>query len=130
MLALSAIDIRVHRLPNWLTMTGALLIIAGAAGYGRVPAAVLGAIALAGTYLVVHLCNPAGMGAGDVKLAIGLGAFTGACGPGVWALAAIVAPIFTVLLGTVSWACGRRGPVAHGPSMCAASLASAALEFL
>ena len=126
-LALSAIDIRERRLPNTLTLPGFAVILAGAIAGGRWSAAVLGAIALAGLYLVVHLAIPAAMGAGDVKLALGLGAFTGACGVGVWALAALGAPALTAVLGMVSVARGRSGVVPHGPSMCAASLAVVAL---
>ncbi len=129
LLALSVIDVREHRLPNRLTLTGAALIVAGAFACGRGAAALLGAILLAGTYLVVHLRNPAGMGAGDVKLALGLGALTGACGPGAWALAALGAPLVTAVLGTVSLVRGRGGAVAHGPSMCVASLAAALVMF-
>ena len=34
-LTLSAVDIRERRLPNRLTLTGAVVIVAGAAAYGR-----------------------------------------------------------------------------------------------
>lgn len=129
-LSLSAIDFRERRLPNTLTLTGAAAILTGAAVCGRWSAALLGAAALAGLYLVVHLAAPAAMGAGDVKLALGLGALTGSFGVGVWALAAFGAPVLTALLGTVSVARGRGGAVPHGPSMCAASLAAAALAVL
>ena len=37
------------------------------------------------------------MGAGDVKLALGLGALTGAFGPDVWLLGALGAPVLTAL---------------------------------
>ncbi len=40
------------------------------------------------------------MGAGDVKLAIGIGALTGAFGVDVWALAALGAPLLTA-----GWRC-------------------------
>ena len=126
-LALSVHDIRERRLPNPLTLTGAAVILAGAAACGRWPGAPAGSLALAGLYLVVHLCSPAAMGAGDVKLAVGLGAFTGAFGVGVWALAAFGAPVFTAVLGMVSAVRGRGGVVPHGPSMCAASLAAVGL---
>ena len=126
-LALSAHDIRERRLPNPLTLTGAVVIVAGAAAFGRWPGALAGSLALVGLYLVVHLCSPSAMGAGDVKLAAGLGALTGAFGVGVWALAAFGAPVFTAVLGAVSAARGRGGVVPHGPSMCAASLAAVAL---
>ena len=48
----------------------------------------LGAVALFAVYALVHLVSPAAMGAGDVKLAVGIGAMTGAFGIDVWMLAA------------------------------------------
>jgi len=128
--ALSVIDMRQRRLPNALTLTGAAVILAAAALGGRGSPALLGAAALGGMYLVVHLVNPAGMGGGDVKLALGTGALTGALGVDVWVLAALAAPLLTAVLGTV-WALCRRGrSVPHGPSMCATSLAAAAVAVL
>lgn len=90
----------------------------------------LGAAALAGLYLVVHLVDPAGIGGGDVKLAVGLGAMTGALGAPVWLLAALGAPVLTAMLGAMT-ALIRRSrlvgtAVPHGPSMCLASLAAVA----
>src|ERR1700754_374499 len=96
---LSVYDIRERRLPNWLTMPGAAVIIAVAAVHGRGVAAVLGAVALFAVYAVVHLVSPAAMSAGDVKLAIGTGALTGTFGSDVWVLAALGAPLLTALLG-------------------------------
>ncbi len=128
--ALSVIDLREHRLPNLLTLTGAAAILTACAGCGRGQAGLLGAAALGGVYLTVHLAAPAAMGGGDVKLAVGLGALTGALGAPVWLLAALGAPVLTALLGTAT-ALHRRGrlvgtAVPHGPSMCLASLAAAA----
>ncbi|MBS2079905.1 prepilin peptidase, partial [Mycobacterium tuberculosis] len=73
------------------------------------------------------------MGAGDVKLAIGVGALTGCCGAGVWFLAAFGAPLLTVLVGMVARIRGgARGgrTVPHGPSMCLASAAGIGLSLL
>ena len=128
--ALAVIDLRERRLPNMLTLTGAAAILAFCVGCGRGQAGLLGAAALGGLYLVVHLLAPAGMGAGDVKLALGLGALTGGLGAPAWLLAALGAPVLTALLGTAV-ALRRRGRLAgtvvpHGPSMCLASLAAAA----
>jgi leader peptidase (prepilin peptidase)/N-methyltransferase len=78
-------------------------------------------------YLLVHLMIPAGLGAGDVKLALGVGGLTGAFGPDVWLLAALGAPLLTALLAAVLAVRDRTATVPHGPSMCLASLASAAL---
>ena len=127
---LSAFDLRQRRLPNLITLTGAVVILLGAVLCGRGLPAVLGAAALGGLYLVVHLADPAALGGGDVKLALALGALTGAFGAPVWVLAALGAPVLTAITGTAVLVLrrGRTGlAVPHGPSMCLASLAAAAL---
>lgn len=134
--ALTVYDVGQRRLPNALTLPGAVVVLIGAAIAGRGEPALLGALALTAIYLAVHLTVPAGMGAGDVKLAIGVGALTGAFGLDAWLLAAVAAPLLTALWGIVvvcrrsAWATGRSTrvrAVAHGPSMCVASLAAVAL---
>jgi leader peptidase (prepilin peptidase)/N-methyltransferase len=91
--------------------------------------ALAGAAALTGTYLLVHLVEPAAMGAGDVKLATGLGGLAGCFGPDVWFLAAVTAPLLTALAGAVAWRRGAR-TVPHGPSMCLATAGAAGLAWL
>jgi leader peptidase (prepilin peptidase)/N-methyltransferase len=127
---LSAYDLRQRRLPNWLTLPGAGVILLGAAVGGRGWPALAGAAALALAYLLVHVVAPAAMGAGDVKLALGLGALTGCFGAAVWFLAALGAPLLTALWGVVA-VLRRSGPtVPHGPSMCVASAGAVALAVL
>ena len=126
--ALSCYDIAERRLPNALTLPGAGVILLSAALAGRGSAALTGAAALTGLYLLVHLVAPAGMGAGDVKLAIGLGALTGCFGVQVWFLAAFGAPLLTALLGMVARIrAGGMSAVPHGPSMCLACAAGVGL---
>lgn len=127
---LSGYDIRQRRLPNWLTLPAAAVVPAVAAGAGRGTAALAGAAALTAVYLAVHLIAPAGLGAGDVKLAAGLGALTGSFGVDVWLLAALTAPLLTGVWGVIAML-ARRGPtVPHGPSMCLASAVAAGLGML
>lgn len=127
--ALSCYDIRQRRLPNWLTIPGAVVILTVAACAGRGTPAWCGAVALVGLYLVVHLVAPAAMGAGDVKLAAGVGGLTGAFGYDVWVLAAIGAPLLSAMWALVAVAVVRRpnSSVPHGVSMCTATLAALAL---
>jgi leader peptidase (prepilin peptidase) / N-methyltransferase len=125
LVSLTAVDVREHRLPNVLTLPGAVLIVAGAVAAGRGLPAFVGALALAGGYLVVHLLSPAAMGAGDVKLALGLGALAGAFGTDAWVWAALGAPMLTALWGLLS----RRRVLPHGPAMCAATAAAVLLVF-
>jgi leader peptidase (prepilin peptidase)/N-methyltransferase len=128
--ALSGFDIRERRLPNWLTIPGAAVVLATAALHGRGTPAVLGAVALFTCYALVHLVSPAAMGAGDVKLAIGIGALTGTFGYHVWLLAALGAQLLTVSLALVT-VLRRSGPtVPHGPSMCIAAATATALAVL
>lgn len=126
---LSVHDLRHRRLPNMLTLPGAVLILGAAVLAGRGTSAALGALALSLLYLAVHLMDPAALGAGDVKLAIGLGALTGAFGPQVWLLGAFGAVLLTALAGIVVVVSRGGSTVPHGPSMCAASAASVALAW-
>jgi leader peptidase (prepilin peptidase)/N-methyltransferase len=124
---LSIVDLRDRRLPNRLTLPGAAALLAGAAACGRFGPAVFGALVLTGLYLVVHLVVPAGLGAGDVKLALGLGALTGAFGSDAWVLGAVGAPVLTALAAVVAVLAGRGGAaLPHGPAMCVASLGAVA----
>lgn len=148
--ALSISDIHSRRLPNPLTLPGAAAVLGYAALTGQFLAAGRGAALLAAPYLLIHLIRPAALGAGDVKLAVGLGAAAGLGGDRVWLWSALVAPVCTAVAGTGAllghWAgrriFGGRWPTAaprvpggghpaptvpHGPSMCAATLLGLAL---
>jgi leader peptidase (prepilin peptidase) / N-methyltransferase len=130
LVVLSLYDLRERRLPNRLTVPGAIVILLVAAAVDRGGPALIGAGALAGLYLVVHLVAPTGMGAGDVKLAAGVGGLTGAFGYDVWVLAAIAAPLFTAAIACVAAIRRTKTTVPHGPSMCLASVAAVALAIL
>lgn len=119
--ALSCCDLSQRRLPNALTLPGAGVIALVAVLSGHGVHALVGAAALTAVYLVVHLAAPHAMGAGDVKLAVGVGGLTGCFGPQVWFLAAVGAPVLTALVGVVAVARGVR-TVPHGPSMCLATV--------
>lgn len=121
--ALSCYDIRQRRLPDLLTLPGAGVILLAATWAGRGGPAVAGAAALAGLYLLVHVIAPAGIGGGDLKLAIGLGALAGCFGVAVWFAAALAAPLLTLLLAAARGA----AEVPHGPSMCLATAAAIGL---
>lgn len=118
--ALSISDIRTRRLPNSLTGWGAVAVLGYAFAGGRLGAAATGSVLLAVPYLLVHLARPAAFGAGDVKLAVGMGAAAGMGGGSVWVWAALAAPLLTGFAGigvlAVRWAGARRrarDPIAH-----------------
>ncbi|TJZ45343.1 prepilin peptidase [Streptomyces piniterrae] len=81
---LAAVDWRVRRLPDELTLPLAA-VLAGALGLvgwltgepGAWRRALLGGLVLGAFYLLLFVVNPAGIGLGDVKLAVGLGVALG-----------------------------------------------------
>jgi leader peptidase (prepilin peptidase)/N-methyltransferase len=128
--ALTMYDVRQRRLPNALTLPGAAVVLAVAMVTGRGVPALIGAVALALFYLGVHLVTPTGLGAGDVKLAIGVGALTGSFGVDAWVLAALGAPVLTAIWAVAVAFRGRATTVPHGPSMCAAAVAAVAIVII
>ncbi len=80
--ALGVIDGRTHRLPNALVFpltwaTGVLLVVAalGTGSWADLGRATLGALAFFALYQVLYLVSPrGGIGYGDVKLSLTLGA--------------------------------------------------------
>ncbi|MFF5702240.1 prepilin peptidase [Streptomyces sp. NPDC012794] len=129
---LALVDLAVHRLPDVLTLPlaavcaallGAAALLPGAAGSWRL--ALLGGLALGASYLVLFLINPAGMGLGDVKLALALGVPLGWYGWGVWAAGAFLGLLYGALYGlglVLSGRAGRDQGFAFGPFMAAGAL--------
>jgi leader peptidase (prepilin peptidase) / N-methyltransferase len=130
LVTLCVYDICERRLPNVLTLSGAAVILGVAAAAGRGMPALVGGVALFTVYLLVHLLAPSAMGAGDVKLAIGVGALTGAFGTDVWMLAALAAPLLTAVWAIVVMLRRAGSTVPHGPSMSLAAVAACALAVL
>jgi leader peptidase (prepilin peptidase) / N-methyltransferase len=127
--AVSAIDLRVHRLPDVIvlpTLAAATVAMAAVslarddwASFGR---ALLGAALYFGLLFVPHLINPRGMGFGDVKLGALLGLALGWLAPsGVDLIslvfgAAIVGMVLGVVLG-LTFRAGWRGVFPLGPAL-------------
>ncbi|MDO8147084.1 MULTISPECIES: A24 family peptidase [unclassified Isoptericola] len=126
-LALFAVDVRTHRLPDALTypttalVTG-LLAVAGAVtgAWAVVARGLLGAAVLGGGYLVLHLLHRSGLGLGDVKLAVPLGLVTAWFG---WPVLAATAVLPFLLGGTAALVllatrrATRSTAIAFGPFM-------------
>jgi leader peptidase (prepilin peptidase)/N-methyltransferase len=134
---LSVIDIQQRRLPNVLTGWGALIVLGYALFTTQFTAAVVGAALLVVPYLLVHLAVPAAFGAGDVKLAVGLGATAALGGAQAWVWAAVAAPVLTAGAGlvvlSIRWiragepdTARRRHTLPHGPAMCLATMVALA----
>ncbi|MFB7867103.1 prepilin peptidase [Streptomyces sp. NPDC056069] len=129
---LACVDVRVHRLPDGLTLPLAaalplLLAVAASLPYaaGSWIHSLLGAAALGGGYLGLFLLHPNGMGFGDVKLAVPLGAALGWYGWGVLFLGAFAGFLFGALygLGLLLTRRARRGTaIPFGPFMIVGAL--------
>jgi leader peptidase (prepilin peptidase) / N-methyltransferase len=125
--ALGYVDMRRHRLPDALTFpafaAGALLLAGAAAAeveWGAYARAWLGAVVLAGFYLLLVIIRPADMGLGDVKLAAVLGLYLGWLGWAVLVVGAFLGFLFGGLLGLALVALRRatmRTSVPAGPTM-------------
>ena len=126
---LALVDFRVQRLPDPLTLpfaAAALALLGVAAALpehaGDWPTALFGAVALGGGYFVLFLVNPNGMGFGDVKLALGLGAVLGWYGWSAVFLGTFAGFLFGGLYGlglVIVRRAGRKTSIPFGPFLIA-----------
>jgi len=126
---LAVVDFKVQRLPDVLTLPLAGAALALLAAVAMVPehagdwlTALLGALALGAGYFVLFLINPNGMGFGDVKLALGLGAVLGWYGWGAVVLGTFAGFLFGGLYGmglVVVRRAGRKTSIPFGPFLIA-----------
>ena len=77
LVALSAIDLKHRIVPNRIVLPAAALVLVAQTALYPSPEWALGALGAAGFLFVAALAYPAGMGMGDVKLALLLGALLG-----------------------------------------------------
>ncbi|MEU6845236.1 A24 family peptidase [Streptomyces sp. NPDC046716] len=137
---LATVDFAVHRLPDVLTLpfAGAALLALGAAALlpepgGSWRGAVLGALGMGAGYLVLHLINSRGMGFGDVKLALGLGAALGWYGLGVLFIGVFAGVLLNGLYALVLVAArraSRKTLIPFGPFMILGAFAGVLLGAL
>ncbi|GGL73694.1 prepilin peptidase [Streptomyces fumigatiscleroticus] len=126
---LAAVDFRVRRLPDPLTLpfAGAALVLLGAVALvpehaGEWTTALLGALALGAGYFVLFLINPGGMGFGDVKLALGAGAVLGWYGWPTVMLGTFAGFLLGAVYGgalVVARRAGRKTAIPFGPFLIA-----------
>jgi len=113
--ALSAIDFEHMRLPNPLVLALGIavvvLLVTDAAVAGEwwpLTRALLGALILGGAYFVLWFIYPRGLGFGDVKLALPLGAVLGYLGWSVLAVGALLGPLVGALAAIAAVAKARK----------------------
>ncbi|MFB9555540.1 prepilin peptidase [Streptomyces roseoviridis] len=129
---LACVDVRVHRLPDRLTLPLAaalplLLAVVVTLPYaaGSWTHSLLGALVLGGGYLLLFLLHPNGMGFGDVKLAVPIGAALGWYGWGVLFAGAFAGFLLGALYGlglVVTRRAARGAAIPFGPFMLAGAL--------
>ncbi|MEU4036204.1 prepilin peptidase [Streptomyces collinus] len=130
---LAAVDLRVRRLPDPLTLplAAAALALLGLAALlpehtGHWPTALYGTLALGGGYFALFLVNSAGMGFGDVKLALGAGAVLGWYGWPTVLLGAFAGFLLGALYGgalVVARRADRKTAIPFGPFLLAGTVA-------
>jgi leader peptidase (prepilin peptidase)/N-methyltransferase len=130
---LAVVDLRVQRLPDPLTLPLAPVALAllGLAALlpehaGHWLTALYGALALGAGYFVLFLVHPSGMGFGDVKLAVGMGAVLGWYGWSVVLLGAFAGFLLGAVYGgalVVVRRAGRRTAIPFGPFLLSGALA-------
>src|SRR5205807_1857209 len=77
LVAVSAIDAEHRIIPNRIVLPAAVVVLAANSALTQSPQWAIGAFAAAGFLLAAALAYPAGMGMGDVKLALLMGAALG-----------------------------------------------------
>jgi leader peptidase (prepilin peptidase)/N-methyltransferase len=125
--ALAAIDLDVHRLPNVIVLPSypvvAILLAAAAwwsGDWGALGRAAIGAAALFAFYLLLVLVYPAGMGWGDVKLAGVLGGVLAFVSWAALVVGAFAGFVFGAVVAVAVLASGRgtgRTALPFGPFM-------------
>jgi len=128
-IALAAIDLDVHRLPNAIVLP-TFAIVAGILSLAAVLTAQwdalirlgIGALVVGGLYFLLAVAVPGGMGFGDVKLAPTLGAALAVLGWGPLAVGVLGGFVLGGVVGLVlvlARRAGRGSRVAFGPWMLA-----------
>lgn len=125
--ALAFIDLEHKRLPDRLTFpafAAAVLLLTvdaiAVSRWGSLRTAVISALLLCAFYLLLHLISRGGMGMGDVKLALVIGALTGYFGWEWVIVATFTAFICGSLVGVALMAlrrAGRKSELPFGPFM-------------
>ena len=127
---LSAIDLKVHRLPNqlvaWFTAIQlATLIALSLDGVNELKVALLVAVGTTAIYLILFILSRGALGMGDVKFAFPLGLTVGWYAPEFWLMAifsSFLCAGVVALIGIAAKRITRNSPIAFGPYMFLGSL--------
>jgi leader peptidase (prepilin peptidase) / N-methyltransferase len=119
--ALAAIDVEERRIPNAIVLpaAAAMLALQIALAPERALEWTLAALGAAGLLLVLALLNPAGLGMGDVKLALLLGAALGGGVVAALVVGSSLAALYGLLRFARNGAAARRSTFPYAPFLAA-----------
>ena len=115
LVALSAIDLEHRILPDRLTLPSAVVVLAAQTAIEPSIEWTLGAVGASLFLFLAVLAHPAGMGMGDVKLALLLGAMLGRYVPVALMIGMLAALIPAVIVLARHGAAGRKMAIPFGP---------------
>jgi leader peptidase (prepilin peptidase) / N-methyltransferase len=115
LVAISATDFEHRIIPNRVVLPAAAIVLAGRTVIDPSPEWTIAAVAAAGFLLVALLAYPAGMGMGDVKLALLLGAMLGRTVGVALMIGMLAALIPSIVLFARHGSAARKMAVPFGP---------------
>jgi leader peptidase (prepilin peptidase) / N-methyltransferase len=115
LVAVSAIDVEHRIIPNRIVLPAAAVVLAARTALEPSPEWALAALGCSLFLFVAVLAYPAGMGMGDVKLALLLGAALGRAGPVALAVGMLVALVPAAYLLARHGSAGRKMAIPFGP---------------
>jgi leader peptidase (prepilin peptidase)/N-methyltransferase len=115
LVAVSATDIRKRIIPNRIVLPAAALVLVGMTAVEPSPQWAIGALGASAFLFVALLAYPSGMGMGDVKLALLLGAATGWYAPVALMVGMVSALVPSAVLLARHGAAARKMAIPFGP---------------
>jgi leader peptidase (prepilin peptidase)/N-methyltransferase len=115
LVVLSAIDLTHRIVPNRIVVPAAAIVLVAQTALHPSPQWALGALGASGFLLVAALAYPAGMGMGDVKLALLLGAMLGRVVPVALMLGMVSALVPSVVLVARHGSAARKMGIPFAP---------------
>ena len=122
LVVVSATDLAHRIIPNRVVLPAAAVVLAAQTALEPSPEWALGALGGSGFLLLAALAYPAGMGMGDVKLALLMGAMLGRTVPVALMLGMILALVPSVVLLARHGAAARKMGIPFGPFLALGSV--------
>jgi leader peptidase (prepilin peptidase) / N-methyltransferase len=122
LVVLSAIDLTHRIVPNRIVLPAALVVVVAQTALDPSPEWALGALGASGFLFVAALAYPAGMGMGDVKLALLLGAMLGRTVPVGLMVGMVAALVPSVVLLARHGSAARKMGIPFAPFLAVGAL--------